>query len=341
MAVHQNTAPLGTGFQVSTNNPVDNRTIVDYKSQLIDASVWEITEFYNGLPIYVKETDEVYYLINKDGSVLINWANPDLTTEEIDAAYACWQKMASYKDLDKAVHDLGPVFVFKGIASGLTPDRRGITVGDASYKPSTTGGQQHKIICLGFEYEFPDKYYAWGTVDASNNMTVEFYTNSSVIANDSSQYKRAKNPDTSIYYVDDTSSGKRFYFDGSISNVDPSKTESNTTMWKFTDEGDISTIYCVANPQADAPSVDVNDVSFYLKNDTRDAVYGKRSIAHFDSYKFTKLSSQGTIVASQVEVIYASNDNNGWVYQISDDEYASNGLIWVQLGSPDNEWVII
>lgn len=41
--------------------------------------------------------------------------------------------------------------------------------------------------------------------------------------------------------------------------------------------------------------------------------------------------------------VTASPENNGWVYQIEDKEYASNGTIWVELGSPkeDLQWLVI
>lgn len=39
--------------------------------------------------------------------------------------------------------------------------------------------------------------------------------------------------------------------------------------------------------------------------------------------------------------ISAGPDNIGWVYQIGEEEYASNGSIWVQLGSPKEDWIVI
>lgn len=340
MAVISNDVPMGAGFDMKSAVPLDGRTIVKVKQDLIDASKWNpIVEFYEGLPVYVEETDEVYYLVDKAHALVNNVA--EASEEAKNAAYACWQKMASYKDLDKAVQDLGPVFIFKGVATGLTPDKRGVTVEDVSYTPSGEASA-HKVICLGYEHGFPEEYYAWGTVDASNNMTIEFYTDSSVITNSSSQYDK-DGSDTSIYFVDDTISGKRYYFDGKADNLDASaQVGVDKKLWAFTDEDDLSHLYCVAVGQADAPTANATDVSFYVINDTSDEVYKHLNIDSFKSYEFSLKKNPGTIaVAQKAQVIYAENGNNGWVYQISDDEYASNGLIWVQLGSPDNEWVII
>lgn len=37
----------------------------------------------------------------------------------------------------------------------------------------------------------------------------------------------------------------------------------------------------------------------------------------------------------------ANSGNIGHVYQIGEEEYASNGSIWVQLGSPKEDWIVI
>ena len=335
-------------YEFKAGAPLDTRSVVNTLKALISASVWanQAEYVYKGLPVYVESTDE-YYILNSKTSLKTHlYTDADLDNMSEDTAKEhiklCWQRMASFDDLDKAVQDLGPVFIFKGVATGLTPDKRGVTVEDVSYTPYGTGATQHKVICLGYEHGFPEEYYAWGTVDASNNMTIEFYTDSSVITSDSSQYDKAGS-DTSIYFVDDTVSGKRYYFDGTAENLDASaQVGVDQKLWAFTDEDDLSHLYCVAVGQTDAPTANATDVSFYVINDTSDEVYGRLNIDSFKSYEFSPKANPGTIVVAQeAHVIYASNSNNGWVYQVSDEEYASNGLIWVQLGSPDNEWVII
>ena len=343
MAVHNNTATLTVGYNITTPNPVDGRTIVSVKTDLIDNTKWNKTvEFYNGLPVYVQATNELYYLMDKEHAlVTLSTATP----EQIAAAYDCWKKMASYKELDDMVKELGPVFVFKGVAQAISPDKRAITVEGASYTPHGASSDV-SVVCLGYEHGFPNLYYAWGTIDASNgDGHVYFYTNTPGIALDSSQYKKG-NSSENIFYVDDASlSAKRYYFDASVANEDASASVDSSVMWKFTDEDDISHIYCVAPSGADAPSADVADASFYLDADTSEDLYDVLDVEHFASYKFTKMSSseKGTInsLLDPSRVIFADNTNNGHVYQIVEDEYASNGLIWVQLGSPDNEWIVI
>jgi hypothetical protein len=37
----------------------------------------------------------------------------------------------------------------------------------------------------------------------------------------------------------------------------------------------------------------------------------------------------------------AAAGNTGHVYQIIEDEYASNGTIWVKLGAPTENWIVL
>ena len=341
MAVHVNTATLTVGYNITTPNPVDGRTIVNVKTDLIDDTKWNKTvEFYNGLPVFVQSTQELYYLLDKEHALV---TLESATADQIAAAYACWGRMASEKDLEKAVQDLGPVFIFKGVAKSVSPDRRVITLDTVNYTPNGSATAVD-LVCLGYEYGFPDKYYAWGTIDASTSaLTTYFYSEDPVVTVSSEQYKKGSTA-TAIYYVDDASlSGKRYYFDTSVANQDPEAETGSEVMWMFTDELDMSHIYCVATGGADAPSADANNVIFYLDPDTSKEEYAELNIAHFNSYKFTKIpsSQKGTINSSTGSTVTAGDSNNGWVYQIDEDEYASNGMIWVQLGSAENEWIII
>ena len=96
MAVISNDVPMGAGFDMKSAVPLDGRTIVKVKQDLIDASKWDpVVEFYEGLPVYVEGTDEVYYLVDKTHALVNNVA--EASEEAKNAAYACWQKMASYK----------------------------------------------------------------------------------------------------------------------------------------------------------------------------------------------------------------------------------------------------
>jgi hypothetical protein len=37
----------------------------------------------------------------------------------------------------------------------------------------------------------------------------------------------------------------------------------------------------------------------------------------------------------------AAAGNTGHVYQIIENEYASNGTIWVKLGAPTENWIVL
>ena len=65
------------------------------------------------------------------------------------------------------------------------------------------------------------------------------------------------------------------------------------------------------------------------------------AIGHvYNAYTFTESIYPVSITHSHT-VIPASSDNSGHVYQIGENEYASNGQIWVKLGSPVEDWIIL
>ena len=46
-------------------------------------------------------------------------------------------------------------------------------------------------------------------------------------------------------------------------------------------------------------------------------------------------------ITSDISTIDANSENNGHVYQLGEEEYASNGNMWIQLGSPKTDWIVL
>lgn len=64
----------------------------------------------------------------------------------------------------------------------------------------------------------------------------------------------------------------------------------------------------------------------------------------YDGYVFTKVADDDVKLELKTPDDggqTANSDNIGHVYQIGEEEYASNGSIWVQLGSPKEDWIVI
>lgn len=93
----------------------------------------------------------------------------------------------------------------------------------------------------------------------------------------------------------------------------------------------------------------VDGVKIYEKSGSyyTDAVYTNSVVGtpgNYTGYQFTQKDPQQTVEAAGTTVKAereGENANIGHVYQIGEEEYASNGSIWVQLGSPKEDWIVI
>lgn len=93
----------------------------------------------------------------------------------------------------------------------------------------------------------------------------------------------------------------------------------------------------------------VDGVKIYEKSGSyyTDAAYTNSVVGtpgNYTGYQFTQKDPQQTVEAAGTTVKAereGKNANIGHVYQIGEEEYASNGSIWVQLGSPKEDWIVI
>ena len=333
MAVIKNSVDLPVAYNLKTPNPLDGRTVVNTKTDLIDNTKWIASaEFYVGLPVYVKDTNEFYILNKKDDEVTVDLSSASETQK--NAAYSKWTKIATFDSLSQAVKDLGPVFKFKGVASAIDPDHTTLTIGSGSI--SITVGKttvSEKLISYGtvLQKNLDSVMYAWGTSEQPNLFfTKHLYTYEN---KDHAQYKKGAERNLQYINVFDT-----LYFQNGtqLINVEGSSTNEtrNYTVWEALDNG--GTLYSLPNGN----TLDIYTVT--SSSTLPDKLVTGITSTTYKYYEFTPLTTKYVVnINSQMESITASSENNGHVYQIGEEEYASNGNMWVQLGSPKTDWIVL
>lgn len=79
-------------FQPTGQQPLDNRTVIDYETDLTTAGTFKVSgdpTQYVGLLVVVKETGNLYELIGNDPTVKSNWKlinSESLKWEEFDGS---------------------------------------------------------------------------------------------------------------------------------------------------------------------------------------------------------------------------------------------------------------
>jgi hypothetical protein len=77
-------------------------------------------------------------------------------------------------------------------------------------------------------------------------------------------------------------------------------------------------------------------------NAVDDYLLGAAELVTYEAYDFVPLpDAEKYTVTTGSNATIAAVGNAGHVYQIGENEYASNGQIWVKLGSPVEDWIII
>jgi hypothetical protein len=116
----------------------------------------------------------------------------------------------------------------------------------------------------------------------------------------------------------------------------------DVTAYEFKDK-----LYYPTGTEYEYESIDgevvyINDNKVYEANDFSQASLGDTTVVTYTGYTFTTKEQQISLAENTTsESIPASPDNSGHVYQIGENEYASNGQIWVKLGSPVEDWIIL
>lgn len=311
------TSPQGGAMIFETGAPLDDRFVVRHKAALISESAFtSIGYLYQGLVCTDESTGDVYVLTDAP-SASNNFLKKDEWYEgKTDAAIVSeiekhWKKLAFAADINSSLNQLSGVFKFKGVAEAISPNQSIITIKSVSTLPvRDRNGKITKpsesLYCVTTAYEFDmDVYYGWGT--SLND--IRFWTDTTTVNNNTDQYDKGEETSIKAYEFN----GKLYY---------PTGTEQK---YESIDE-DI---------------VYIKDNKVYETQDFTKTSIGAATEVAYTGCEFSVKSSPIALQNTTSETIAASPDNSGHVYQIGENEYASNGQIWVKLGSPVEDWIIL
>lgn len=303
---YKETAKLGHNFKIDGKGPIDVRFVVADKSSLTDGT-FTYENSYNMLMVGVEADKSVYVLTNASAPTQLN----------------SWQKLASASDLS----GLSGVFAFKGVAFAISPDNTYILL----------NGDAFEIEPIGTACDIVgNTYFGW-------NIDVQEIWTTGPLWENAVEYTKS---DTSTTVYGMTIDGTLYF----VSNTQPDTTQGTLLesldgrcVWLDSGSGSIEGWY-----------TDLNPIGVYVCNKegelTDELVYGY--VVKYNAYVFTEseekvggsfyvtplLASDGTKTDGDGNKI---PDNSGHVYQIGENEYASNGTIWVKLGSPVEDWIIL
>ncbi len=230
-------------------------------------------------------------------------ATTSSASDEIISKY--WKKVSS-----SGLEHLSGVFTFKGLAESISPD--------LSYIVTCSATSDKSVLPVGTAADLVgDLYYGWSTEG------VVFWTDSSILHNESTQYDRSDPVMVwGIEYKDN------FYFPA---NATPAEGDSYIELQNS--NGD--SIFISANSYPTSPS------NYYSIYNSEGSEIGTGLGFQYTGYTFTEAVGHHYPINHHRTVIQANETNSGHVYQIGENEYASNGQIWVKLGSPVEDWIIL
>lgn len=159
-----------------------------------------------------------------------------------------------------------------------------------------------------------DLYYCWSSGD-----TVTYWTRG-----------KLENGVTTYTLTEKTNVASFVYNNATYYYSQESQTANNTTYYEFLSiDGDA---YWTQTTNNESTSI------YAAPGGINVATVTIQSAAHVYWATESGLVS-GITGASGIET--ASESNIGWVFQLGENEYASNGKIWVQLGNPREDWIVI
>lgn len=323
MALKNNSVTLPIGYNIISPVPLDGRTVAEYKQDLIDKAVWAKDKAYQyiGMPVYVQEDQSIYVLKEEiDYENLLDFSNPQSlpSEEQKNKLYKAWKKLASASD----VESLSGVFTFKGVAEAINPDQSVLTTSFITTKEITDDQDKvtpsESLYCVTTAYEFDmDVYYGWGT----SLEDIRFWTDTPTVNNSTPQYDKGS---SSIEVVAYDFEGVLYYpIDSTVAPM----------------AGDAVTEYESVDGQKIYINIESGDV--YSNESASGGSIGTATPITYLGYDFSVKESIALEENTTSETIPAVPNNSGHVYQIGENEYASNGQIWVKLGSPVEDWIII
>ena len=217
----------------------------------------------------------------------------------------------TWKEIGADLSKLSCVFQFKGVAEAVSSDLKYIAIcSDIS---------DQSIVPIGTAVDLVgDLYYGW-SIDGN-----EFWTDSSILDSTKQQYVRGQAVKVwGVKYKDE------FYFP--VTDVMPTGGDDEYIELQNSNKDSIFLL------EGSYPTT--QDYK-YLVYDNEGKDIGEGVGFSYTGYEFDEITTPHTISNTHT-TIQADEANSGHVYQIGENEYASNGQIWVKLGSPVEDWIII
>lgn len=323
------TNPQNGAMIFKTGAPLDDRAAVACKEALISANALGVDKqpdpgwMYKGMMCVDAETGDMYTLIKDPASatdrpkLYTNVQIKTMTETEIQEAINFqWKKInTEMSDVETLINDkVATLFQFKGVAISVSQDYTALTIGTAMLA-------ENVLQCFRADYDLAHNlFYAWST-DPSDSEVVIYYTDSPSIGTNTIIYEANSSP-ISVSYIEYMN--EVYMPEGAAVN--------GVTTWLplYTDDvSEGSPIY----------SKSIDGITKYSFDNTFTTTLTDVTSDSYEGRTFSTIDNPGITGNSRLE--FASDSNNGHVYQIKEDEYASNGATWVQLGSPKTDWIIL
>lgn len=212
------------------------------------------------------------------------------------------------------LESLSGVFTFKGVAESINEAQTIITLSSAT---ATKGSNTYTVKCqtIGYEYDM-DIYYGWGATADS----ILFWTDTPTLTSTSTQY--GVTTPTAVKKL--VLNGEDYYIaDRTVPAGD------GLSQWENI-SGKV--VYC-NETTSKVYSEDQEDPEYEL---------GVAEIVTYEAYDFAPLVASDKYTVSNIaSADVATEGTTGHVYQIEENEYASNGTIWVKLGAPTENWIVL
>lgn len=225
----------------------------------------------------------------------------------------------TWKEIGTDLSKLSGVFQFKGVAESVSPDLSYVVVCETT--AAQEGGTENQLVPIGTAEDLGGKlYYGWS---AENT---DFWANSTTLKSTTIIYDRSEITIVGVEWNNST-----YYPESEVQSI--------------ADQGTI--LVDINNNKIIVSGLDyynTDPITVYPYDE--DGMYsesnplGQGEFIKYTAYQFTEKESNYS-TANEYTVITASSNNSGHVYQIGENEYASNGQIWVKLGSPVEDWIIL
>lgn len=336
--------------------PLDDRFVVRNKESLISKKVFgEFGHLYSGLVVTVSNTGTAYVLKTDTTKPANNFLKEDswfenASDQNIQAVIdANWAKLASDSDLQNLKSAVSGVFQFKGVATAIDPDHTTLTIGKGTVSgaigiaPDQTSFNDLPLVSYGtvLSENLGSVMYAWGTPGYG----ILFYTEKPYTVSNPTQSQFDKSSEESeLKYIDvyDT----LYFYSGSVgiqystgndAEGNPTTATRTYTVWEAINNG--GTLYSLSG------SIGIIDIYATTSSDSTlpNPLISEVTVQNYKYWEFTKQKENKFTVAisSDITTETAKPENNGHVYQLREEEYASNGQMWVQLGSPKTDWIVL